>query len=431
MLSQTSAGLYTILTIEREVLVSTFSTVVWWFVGLCLALALVVPSGYSLGAAGLLLLSLAVPLLGAYRLGSEEKQLIATLAGYFVLMALLIYLDGWHYRELDRPLRFMLAVPVLLLLLRCSGPRGALWLGSILGACGAFAFAVYDRVILDEPRAEGLHNAVMFGNIAMLLGLINAAAMLYFLSQRRYLGLACAVLGFVSGVMASLFSGTRGGWLVLPCLLLFLGWQGRELLGKRGIVLAAFVVIAGAVAILNSSTLGVAERLSLAAAGAQDYWAGKVDVSVGGRLEMWKVNLQFFLSSPIVGVGEYQGLALKNTLAAAGLMSAVDAQYTHAHNEYVDALGLRGLVGFAALLAVYLVPLRLFCAKLAHYKDNWAVRSYALAGAVVPLCFMIFALTQSMFSHNSGVMLYVFPVVFFWAAVRLEEAKARECVTSS
>ncbi len=184
-----------------------------------------------------------------------------------------------------------------------------------------------------------------------------------------------------------------------------------------------FIGLVGGIVILNSPQLGVADRLWAAVSGVQDHWQGKLDLSVGGRLEMWRANLQFFASAPIFGVGEYQGLALKKALAEAGLMSEVAASYPHAHNEYIDALGLRGLVGFAALLAVYLVPLRLFLSKLRPSHMNWRVRCYALAGALIPLSYMIFALTDSMFSNNIGVMLYVFSIAFFWAAVRREEAQ--------
>ncbi len=236
---------------------------------------------------------------------------MATFAGYFFLMVLFVYLDGWHYRELDRPLRFLLMVPVLLLLLRCSGPRVLLWVGSILGAYGAFAFAIYDRFVLDKPRAEGLDMAVTFGNVAILLGFLSATAALYYFSQRRYLWLTLALIGFVLGVMASLLSGTRGGWLVLPPLLLFLGWYSRGLLGSKTITALALVMLLGSIAILNTPQLGVADRLWAAVSGVQDHWQGKLDLSVGGRLEMWRTNLQFFASAPIFGVGEYQGMALK------------------------------------------------------------------------------------------------------------------------
>lgn len=406
---------------KHESLMSAFFAVVWGLAGSCLALALVLPSGYSLGAAGLLLLSLLTPFLDSYRLTSYEKILIATLGGYFCLMVLFVYLDGWHYRELDRPLRFILTIPVLLLLLRCPGPRVLLWVGSILGAYGAFAFAIYDRFVLGKPRAEGLDMAVTFGNVAMLLGFLSAAAALYYFSQRRYLWLALALIGFVLGVMASLLSGTRGGWLLLPPLLLFLGWHSRNLLGSKTIIAIGLVSLLGSIAILNSPQLGVADRLWAAFAGVQNYWQGKPDLSVGGRLEMWRANLQFFASSPLLGVGEYQGMALKKALAEAGMMSEVAASYSHAHNEYIDALGLRGLVGFTALLAAYLVPLCLFVAKLGSSHKSWRVRSYALAGALIPLSYMIFALTDAMFSNNIGVMLYVFPIAFFWAAVQREE----------
>jgi O-antigen ligase len=263
--------------------------------------------------------------------------------------------------------------------------------------------------------------AVTFGNVSMLLGFLSAIAALYYFSQRRYVCLTLALAGFLAGVMASLLSGTRGGWLVLPPLLLFLGWYSRELLGSKTIAGIALVSLVGGIVILNIPQLGVADRLWAVITGVQDYWQGKTDLSVGGRLEMWRANLQFFVSSPLLGVGEYRGLALKQALAQAGLMSEVAAAYPHAHNEYIDALGLRGLVGFAALLAIYVVPLRLFLTKLGSCHRNWRLRCYALAGALIPLSYMIFALTDSMFSNNIGVMLYAFPVAFFWAAVRREE----------
>lgn len=266
--------------------------------------------------------------------------------------------------------------------------------------------------------------AVTFGNVSMLLGLLSAAAALYFFAQRHYLWLTLALVAFIAGVVASLLSGTRGGWLVLPPVLLFLGWCGRDLLSRNGLAAIALTGLAGFIVILYLPQLGVAERLSAAVIGIQDYWQGKPDLSVGGRLEMWRANLQFFASSPVFGVGEYQGLVLKQALAEAGLMTEVAAGYPHAHNEYIDALGLRGVVGFAALLGVYLVPLRLFFAKLKQHNTDWGVRSYALGGALIPLSYLIFALTDSMFSNNIGVMLYVFPIVFFWAAVRWEEAHA-------
>jgi O-antigen ligase len=70
---------------------------------------------------------------------------------------------------------------------------------------------------------------------------------------------------------------------------------------------------------------------------------------------------------------------------------------------------------------MYLIPMKLFLKKLREHRDNWRIRSYAMAGALVPMCYMDFALTQTMFVHNIGVMMFAFPIVYFWAAVHWAE----------
>ena len=398
---------------------------VWWLAGLCLALSLVVPNGYSVGSAALFLMSAAALLLPKQRLSTQDKCLLITFSGYFAFMVLFVYLDGWHYRELDRPSRFLLVLPVLFLMLYSQGPRVALWVGAMLGSYGALAVAIYERFVLHIPRAKGGENPIMFGDISMLLGLLSAVAALYFFSKRQFICTAFALIAACSGAMASLLSGSRGGWVAVPLILLFLLWQSRDLLGKKLVAGACILAIASAVIVLNVPQLGVAKRVDQASHNIDVYFKGNPNTSVGLRFEMWKANLHLFTTAPLFGVGEYHGLELKKQLAQEGLITNSAARFSHAHNEYIDALGLRGLVGFLALMAVYLVPLRLFLAKMREYKDNWNVKAYAMAGALVPMSYMDFALTQSMFSHNIGVMMYVFPIVFFWAATRWAEREAK------
>ena len=45
-------------------------------------------------------------------------------------------------------------------------------------------------------------------------------------------------------------------------------------------------------------------------------------------------------------------------------------QFTHAHNQYLDDLSKRGIVGLLALLAVLFIPLRTFMKKLNTTNDE-------------------------------------------------------------
>ncbi|MFD1383508.1 O-antigen ligase family protein [Rhodanobacter aciditrophus] len=399
---------------------------VWWLVGLSFALSLVVPNGYSIGMAVLFIAGLSVPFLkDKIKLTTGDLLLVVVFFIYFLLMVGFVYLDGWHTRELDRPSRFLFVIPAFLLMLYCNGPKVALWLGAIIGSFGALGIAVYERFALNYSRAKGGEHPIMFGDTSMLLGLLCAVAALYFFSKRQFAYTVIALLAALSGVLGSLLSGSRGGWVAVPLILFFLLWQSRELLGKKLIVGLLLIGAVSLGAILSVPSLGVTQRLQAAVHNVEAYVAGNPNTSVGLRFEMWKANLYLFTTSPIVGVGEYHGMELKKQLADQGKMAPAAAQFSHAHNEYIDALGLRGIVGFLALMAVYLVPLRLFLAKMRKYKDNWNVKAYSMAGALVPMSYMDFALTQSMFSHNIGVMMYVFPIAFFWAATRWAEREAK------
>ncbi|TDO96000.1 O-antigen ligase family protein [Marinomonas balearica] len=403
-----------------------FDRGLWWLAGLSLMLSLVVPNGYSIGMAMLFLASLfAFFLKVTPSLTKQDRALFFVLVTYFLLMVLFVYLDGWHVRELDRPSRFLFVLPVMLLLLGRNGQRIALWVGVIIGAYGAFGVAVYERFLLNYDRAQGGEHSIMFGDTSMLLGLLSAVATLFFLSRRQFLFSILALFASIAGIMGSLLSGSRGGWVALPLIMFFILWQSRELLGKKLLSMICIAGIVSITAVLNIPNLNVSKRLYDAVHNVQAYIDGNPDSSVGLRFEMWKANLYLFTTAPVLGVGEYRGMELKKQLADEGKMARPAAQFSHAHNEYIDALGLRGIVGFLALMAVYLVPLRLFLAKMREYKDNWNVKAYAMAGALVPMSYMDFALTQSMFSHNIGVMMYVFPIVFFWAATRWAEREEK------
>ncbi|WP_111638658.1 O-antigen ligase family protein [Marinomonas shanghaiensis] len=405
---------------------TTFSILVWFLAALTFALSIAAPNGYSVGTTIIFLLSFGLFFLKPrwLELHKEDKMLFYVFALYACAMFGFVYLDGWHTRELDRPSRFILALPVLLLLLRSAGRENLLWFGTVIGAIAAFVLAIYERKVLGLSRANGSEHPIMFGNIGMMLGLISFASATYFLSNKRYVWLMLAILGGLCGIGASVLSASRGGWVALPLIGFFLLWQSRFLLGKKlvwGVCIVSILLVF--IAVLIPQT-GIKDRVGQAVHDVVEYDQGvDKDSSVGLRFEMWKAALSMFAESPLVGVGEYGSVAVKEKLIAEGAVSAKVLTHSHAHNEFINALGLTGIIGFIFLLAVYLIPLQLFLKKMRQYPDNWNIRAYAIAGALVPMCYMDFGLSQVMFSHNIGVMMYAFPIVYFWAAVRWAERK--------
>jgi O-antigen ligase len=405
-------------------LIAVFSAFVWFSAALTFALSLGISSGYSVGTVLIFLSSSALcvlkPKLSEFT--KEDRVLFSIFALYAIAMFVFAYLDGWHVRELDRPSRFILALPVMLLLLKLIGRVQWLWFGVVLGAILAFTLAVYERSVLGFGRAQGSQHPIMFGNIGMMLGLISFVSSMYFFAKKRYLWLVLAIVGGICGIGASVLSASRGGWVALPLIGFFLLWQSRFLLGKKtlvGVLATSVFLIVVAVA---APQTGIKDRIDQAVSDVVKYDTG-VDkkTSIGLRFEMWKAALIMFKGSPFIGVGEYGSVSVKTKIVEEGIVSKEVLGYSHAHNEYINALGLNGIVGFIFLMGIYLIPLKLFLKKIRQYPENWNVKSYAMAGALVPMSYMDFGLSQVMFSHNIGVMMYAFPIVYFWAAVRWAE----------
>lgn len=399
--------------------------VAWCLCSALLAFCLSINGGYSIPAAILFLMSCVVvfvPQKVTVKFSKKDRLLALTFVVYALAMFFFVYLDGWHPRELDRPSRFLLCLPVLFMLFKLKPPKiPLLFYGVTIGAISSLGVAFYDRFYLGLPRAQGGENAIMFGDTAMMLGFISCAALLYFYHRKQPIWVLLSVLAVLSGVGASFLSGSRGGWVAAPLIGGFLLWQSRELIHKKLLVWSLVSLVALLAGIVSLPQVGVMQRVDAVFNDIERYQAGDSYSSVGLRFDMWLSSFYLASESPLLGEGQYGSRVIRNELAEQGIIHPQAAQFDHLHNEYLTALGFQGLVGVICLLAVYLVPLKLFMSYVKKYRDNWDVKSYAIAGALVPMCYMDFALTQSMFSHNIGVMLYVFLILFFWAALRWQE----------
>lgn len=400
-----------------------FSKLVWFFAAMTLVGAVGIPKGFNYSISLIFICSASLYFIkpGKYLEDSDDKRLMLSFLLFALSMFLFSYIHGFQLRELDKPSRFIFAIPVLLLLLRIRPKKEFLWYGAILGATLAFIVAFYERFYLHISRARGDEHPIMFGDISILLGVISFTASLFFLSKKKHFWMIAALIAGFFGIGASLLSGTRGGWIALPLVLLFLQWHGRELSSKKvKAFILCFLAIVLSVAISIPQT-NIKNRIEQTFRSIADYQNGNKNTSIGQRFDMWKAAWYMFGQDPFLGVGQKDSFKEKRNYAKEGLVSKRIVHYSHAHNEYLNALSLRGIVGFTFLMIVYLVPLRLFMSKIRQYKSDWKVKPYAIAGALIPMCYMDFALTQSMFTHNIGVMMYAFPIVYFWAALKWAE----------
>ncbi len=400
----------------RDLWLRYYTSMAVWLLG---ALALVVPTGYSIGAA-LLLLGSAVLLVTRPALGLTHRDwlIIAVLAGYGLLIMLFALLGGQGVRGLDKPLRFLLAVPVLLMVIAYPPCRVGLWAGLAVGAIGAGGLAGWQKLIQGAGRADGFTQTIQFGNIGMLMGVLCLAGLGWAVLQPRRRGwIALLLLGALGGFLASMFSGSRGGWVGFPLMLLVLyRAYGREFSSGGRMAALAGVALVVALAWLIPQT-GVQHRVQLAVTEVSEYVSGeRVESSAGYRFEMWKGASRLFLDKPLLGWGEFGYERGMQRLAEDNVIHPGVARFDHAHNEFLDHAAKHGIVGLLALLALYLVPIAVFAPGLT--AASLAERAPATAGTLLSVSYIDFSLTQGFLSHNSGVMMYAFWLAVLWGSYR-------------
>lgn len=384
------------------------------------ALVLIIPSGYTYGA-GLLLLGSFTLLWRCPRLNLEREDcwLMAVLAGYSLLFMLQLWWEGAGSSAFDRPSRFIFAVPVLLFVLVYPPRLAWLWSGLVVGAMLTAGWALWQKLYLGIDRATGYTYVIQFGNISMLLGIFCLAGLGWAVVQpRRRAWLALLLLGAMAGALGSLLSGSRGGWIGLPFVFWVLYRAYGQGIGLRIRMLALAMLLAlGSLAYALPHT-GVQERVVQAFTDIELYQQGEKWTSLGARFDMWKGALQLITEKPLTGWGWHGYQERMQELADQGKVIQFAAD-NHAHNEYLDNLARRGIPGLLSLLVLYLVPLKLFARRLS--SPDMELRALATAGAVLPVAFMDFGLSQVFFGHNSGVMVYAFWLAVLWGSIRARE----------
>jgi O-antigen ligase len=379
------------------------------------AIALVVPSGYSLGAIALLLAGVGLLIRrGLPSLTTHDRLIIATLAGYSLVGIAEAWWDSQGSSGLDKPIRYLLAVPALWWVLAYPPRLAFLWSGIAIGAISAGGWAAWQKLFTGIARAEGHTHVIQFGNLSMLLGVLCMAGLGWAVVQRqRNIWVALLLVGAAGGVLGSLFSGSRGGWVGFPVVLLVLyRAYGAGLSGKLKAAAIVTVVAAGIV-IYAVPQLGVQSRVNHAVSDVALYISGENRAtSVGSRFEMWRGAALLVQEKPLTGWGSNGYAEAMSQLGDEGIIHQEAARYDHPHNEFMDASAKRGLIGLIALLALYLIPMRLFAQKL--QDEDLSVRALATAGVLLPVTYIDFGLSQAFLTHNSGVMMYAFLLVTFW-----------------
>jgi O-antigen ligase len=404
---------------------NVFSMVVWLAVAATFATSISIYGGYKYSTLFLCLLSVGVffKKLNLTDFTRGDRLIFGVLSIYGLSLLGFDYVDTHSFPDPKLPSRFVIALPVMLLLFNVKNYSYYIWYGVVLGAIASFLWALYERFFLGQYRVSNGFVSIIFGDVGILLAMLSLIAAIYFHRKKCSLGVVVSFFAVLCGIGASALSASRGGWVALPVVVLFLFWQFRNVVKlKFHVGFSVFLILAVSIFVLIPQTgvkarvvAGVTEVLEYTIKGQQR------ESSVGARFEMWKLATYMFLENPLLGAGRQSSSTIKKELVSSGKIIPLAARYSHSHNMLFDALGYRGIVGFLLELMVYLVPLFLFLRKIYEHNDDWDIKIYALAGSTVPICFILFGLTEVVLIHGLGVTMFVFPIIYFWVSLRLQE----------
>lgn len=408
-----------------------------------LALYGLVSNGYSYGP--FLVFVCAVTTIWFSRCRSEllaEDWLIIFSLFYFALTGMaLMLLHGFSSSGLDRLSKFLFAAISLVFVLRYPPPPSFFWSGVFTGALllGVYAILQVVRKEIGLPtlffdytgvRVRSAHNAIYFGNSALILGLFCLAGMKWALHQRRKkLWLVAMLLGFILGFAGSLLSGTRSGWVTVPFAFLVLMRVYKEQFSCRQLLAFLVFGMLAIMLILAIPQTRVYDRVYLVYENIHDYYVNNnPETSIGYRIDMWKSGIKAFGQSPLTGLGGEGYDIFEAELIEQGEVAHQISRWRHLHNQYIDTMAKQGLVGLLALLIVFFVPLRLFYSRSS--SDDPVIRSLAAAGMIFMIAYIDINLTQSLFARNIGVMKFVFMVIFIWGIISALERKQQRTAVS-
>ncbi|HEU4622074.1 MAG TPA: O-antigen ligase family protein [Burkholderiaceae bacterium] len=383
---------------------------------LCAAMLVALPGGGAWSVVALAVCLAAAPAQAKPDPRLRDEIWIALIVTTAII-AMVAFNRWWHaapWRELQNPLRWWLLPLLMLLLARVRLPSAhAFAAGAAVGALGAAGLGMYERVVIDLPRAGGFANQILYGNLALTLGVMCGVAWLVLPRGR-----ALALVGLAGGLLASLLSGSRGGWIAVPILAVVLAVLSPDRRVRRGLWGVVVIALIAAAVAWWLALIGHFPRLQQAVVDLQAYAAGNSDSSLGVRLEMWRAAWRFWREAPWMGMGTGNFHAGLERLVASGQMPAHVLQYRHAHNEFLHALATTGVVGLTALLALSAIPLSRMWRVSRALEARTELRFYALCGVCLIVGFWVYGLTQAMFQHNLGIIGFIVLLAICWRGIR-------------
>jgi O-antigen ligase len=236
-------------------------------------------------------------------------------------------------------------------------------------------------------------------------------------------------------VVASLLTGSRGGWLALP-LLILLPLCVRGLLPRRLALALPLLACLLAGAAWSIPQTGVRDRVAIGLSDTRLILAGNpAATSLSVRLELWKAGAMLVRERPWTGqdTPSYKR-RMREWVAQGKLTPALFAppEPPHMHNDVLEVLVTRGVTGLLAWCGILVAPACFFAGQLRAAAPGSSRRAAALAGLAFVLAYAGFGLTEVIFWSMKASLFYALMVFLLMGyCLSGQAAGARQALAES
>ncbi|CDT77750.1 conserved membrane hypothetical protein [Vibrio coralliirubri] len=386
-------------------------------------------SGYNYSSIFLLLTCISSLLFSKHklRLSSGEKLFIYTLCYYFVTFFVLKLIHGEKWSFIDKPSRALLTIPIFIALLRYPPSWRSVTIGiNIASICAAIVALFYLKQYPELRAFDGrIPNAwfdgymqIQTGGIVTTFAISSLAIALIEFKNKHFLLSILSLIAFFLASWASLQSGSRGSWLLVPLASLLIIHRCFNFFRLK-VLFCTLIAIALTLSAVSLNER-IVSRVNLAISDYQQFSSNTNDnTSVGIRLNLWKSAVITFSDNPTFGAGLKGRIEQRRALGDNGVIDKKVSRKTyHEHNQFLEAASVGGFAWLSALLAIFIVPLFLFYQNIkCSYSDE--IKNFSLLGIINIILIIGYCLTQAFFNHNSGTIFYL-----VWTTILLSASLA-------
>lgn len=350
-------------------------------------------------------------------LDTQEKTIFIGFIIFVTTTAIsLIATDDWHTaaHRIDRLLRFLLAIPVYLVIKRFgigilkSYSAGIVFSGFVLGLV-----AVYKIFVLKTGSTEGPYNSAFIANYAVIVSVFIVTVLVS--GKPDIFTRIILSASFIASLVAMVLSESRTSWVALIAvvgLALLLEFQKN----RKLLIGSLILVLISVIGIYHYPPVNA--RIGQAVTDIENYNKdpGKAS-SVNDRLNIWRNMVILFKSSPLIGAGlgdyGYESKRLINE----GKSLTVHI-HNSAHSIYFESLGMNGLLGLVGLiLGLFVLPIKSFN-QIRRSENNETAIIFSRFGILVLCTLALLGLSGTWYAFNAIVNLYIFSMLACLASSR-------------